>query len=231
MRYWLCGFCLLLSAAGIAVAQYDPVWETGVPDPQSIQVIGLANTDLDTQPELVYLDNTGELDQNQVFHFIDTRTGNVDWESDVFYHIYTDSLRPPRLEDIDHDGRAELLFVGQYDPEETFWFMYKFGGAGIKAPGYALARLPGLNQNFPNPMTHATRIDYTLPASTRVSLRIFDNAGRLVRTLVQGDDKPGRHLVRWDAKDDEGKPVAVGEYCYVLEAAGQRLVKKAVVVR
>jgi hypothetical protein len=220
-----------LCAAGIAAAQYDPVWETDVPDPQGVRVVGFANTDLDTQPELVYLDNSGELDQSQVFHFIDTRTGNIDWESDVFYHVYTDSLRPPRLEDIDHDGRAELVFMGQYDPEESFWFMYRFGGAGIAQPGYQLLRLPGLGQNAPNPMSHATRIEYSLPEKSKVSLRIYDQSGRLVRTLVQGDNKPGRYLVRWDAKDDKGKPVATGEYCYVLEAAGQRLVKKAVVVR
>lgn len=231
MRHPLCGWCLLFSIAGIAAAQYDPVWETEVPDPQGIRVIGFANTDLDTQPELIYLDNSGELDQSQAFHFLDTRTGDIEWNSDIFYHVYDDSLRPARLEDVDHDGRAELLFVGQYDPEETSWFMYKYGGSGIKTPGYELARLPALNQNFPNPMTHATRIEYSLPAPTRVSLHVYDLAGKLVRTLVEGEDKPGRHLVHWDARDNAGRAVALGEYYYMLEAAGQRLAKKTVVVR
>lgn len=231
MRYWLCGVCLLFTLLGIAVAQYDPVWETEVPDPLGVHVIGFANTDVDTQPELVYLDNSGGLDQYESFRFLDTRTGDIEWESDVFYRIYNDSLRPVRLEDIDHDGLAELLFVGQYDPEETFWFMYKAAASGIHSPPFELTRLPGLNQNFPNPMTHATRIEYSLPAPTRISLRVYDLAGKLVRTLVEGEDKPGRHLVRWDARDNAGRAVALGEYCYVLEAAGQRLVKKAVVVR
>src|SRR5262245_41958106 len=43
-----------------------------------------------------------------------------------------------------------------------------------------------LSPNQPNPFSQATRIRFALPHSDRVSLRVYDTRGGLVRTLADG---------------------------------------------
>jgi hypothetical protein len=66
--------------------------------------------------------------------------------------------------------------------------------------------------NYPNPFNPRTSIRYELPAAGPVELRIYDPAGRLVRTLETGEKGAGAHEVDWDGADDRGVPVAAGIY-------------------
>ncbi len=76
-----------------------------------------------------------------------------------------------------------------------------------------------LGPNFPNPFNPRTRIAYDAPTpGGRVALRIYDLAGRHVRTLVDGWATPGRHVVEWNGRTAAGETVAAGVYLYVLEA-------------
>jgi len=51
----------------------------------------------------------------------------------------------------------------------------------------------------------------------RVSLRIYDIAGRTVRTLVNGRLDAGAHQRVWDGRGDSGQRVAAGIYFYRLD--------------
>jgi len=51
----------------------------------------------------------------------------------------------------------------------------------------------GLGQNFPNPFNPVTVFRYSVPHRTRVTLRLYDVAGREVRTLVDAEREPGYH--------------------------------------
>jgi len=51
----------------------------------------------------------------------------------------------------------------------------------------------------PNPFNPSTELSYQLPAYSRVLLKIYDTAGREVRTLVDGWQKAGLHEVTFDA--------------------------------
>ncbi|RMF62199.1 MAG: choice-of-anchor D domain-containing protein, partial [Calditrichaeota bacterium] len=74
-----------------------------------------------------------------------------------------------------------------------------------------------LAQNFPNPFNPTTQIDYELPARANVTLAIYDIRGRLVRRLLDGEDKPsGTHSVFWDGKDASGNSVSSGVYFYAI---------------
>ena len=60
---------------------------------------------------------------------------------------------------------------------------------------------------------------YDLPRTERVTLRIFDVTGRLVRTLTdRALRQPGRHAVAWDGTNGAGNEVASGMYYYRLDA-------------
>ena len=77
----------------------------------------------------------------------------------------------------------------------------------------------GLAQNVPNPFNPVTRIRFdVVPGGARVTLRVFDVEGRLVRTLVDGFEAEGERTAVWDGSDSRGYPVASGLYFYRLEA-------------
>ncbi|MBX2992039.1 MAG: T9SS type A sorting domain-containing protein [Bacteroidetes bacterium] len=70
-----------------------------------------------------------------------------------------------------------------------------------------------LYQNYPNPFNPTTTIRYNLPSSLPVSLQVFDNLGREVRTLVHEVQESGPKSIRFDATG-----LAGGVYFYRLQA-------------
>ncbi len=90
-----------------------------------------------------------------------------------------------------------------------------------------IPRVFALSQNYPNPCGEFTIINYQLPKPSHTSLKIYDVAGRLVRTLVDERRKAGYYLARWDGKDTVGEKVASGIYFYRLSASPKRPVLPA----
>lgn len=70
-----------------------------------------------------------------------------------------------------------------------------------------------LHQNYPNPANSTTSIKFSLPESTDISLIIFDNTGRRVRTLVSGYYQAGDHIIITSVADLEP-----GNYFYNLRS-------------
>ncbi len=58
---------------------------------------------------------------------------------------------------------------------------------------------PELGESFPNPFNPVTRISYSIPKSSFVTLSVYDVSGRLVDRLVSDTRPAGQHLVEWDA--------------------------------
>lgn len=85
----------------------------------------------------------------------------------------------------------------------------------------------------PNPFNGTTAFVYDLPSMAPAALRIYDIAGRLVRTLVASNSgaKSGRHSAVWAGNDEAGRPVASGVYAAVLSSGGRRLVRKVVLAK
>jgi hypothetical protein len=89
-----------------------------------------------------------------------------------------------------------------------------------------------LYQNAPNPFNPETAIRYDVPApGGKVTLKVFDVSGRLVRTLVDGTQTAGRHTARWNGKNDEGQGVASGIYFCRMTAPGFTERRKLVLMR
>ena len=65
----------------------------------------------------------------------------------------------------------------------------------------------------------STSIGYNLEGpADNVTIRIADDAGNVIRTLVDGNPKQGNASISWDGKDDEGDQVAGGTYLLVPSA-------------
>jgi len=70
----------------------------------------------------------------------------------------------------------------------------------------------------PNPAPGAMSFSYTMARAGLVSIRVFDVAGRLVRTLIETKAEAGPHSVTWDARDENGRRVRSGVYFYRMRA-------------
>ncbi len=85
-----------------------------------------------------------------------------------------------------------------------------------------------------SPSRHGrTRIRYSLSGEARVSIYIYDFAGRLVRRLVDGEMRGrGEHGENWDGRDDGGEYVASGVYFYRIETdRGEKAFGKILVLK
>ncbi len=88
-----------------------------------------------------------------------------------------------------------------------------------------------LGQNYPNPFNPETFIEFALPQSSHVTIRIFNLVGEEIRKLVDETLAPGYHQVTWDGKDGAGHLMPTGVYLYKMQAANFVAVKKSVMVR
>jgi len=90
-----------------------------------------------------------------------------------------------------------------------------------------------LGQNYPNPFNPQTRVSYTVPDGSRapVSIRIYDVAGRLVRSLVDEPQSAGVYTIDWDGTNDRGTRVASGVYFYQLKWKGEAQTKKMILLK
>ena len=73
-----------------------------------------------------------------------------------------------------------------------------------------------LHQNHPNPFNSRTAISYSLLATSKVDLSIYNVTGQKIRTLVSREQKAGEHIFYWDAIG-----YASGIYFYKLMAKSQ----------
>ena len=99
---------------------------------------------------------------------------------------------------------------------------------GVRTP---LASAATLRQNYPNPFTASTEIEYTLPERASIALRVYDVRGRVVATLDQGSRANGPHRAVWDGTTSSGRPTPTGIYFYRLESGTSVLTRKLVVLR
>ncbi|HUU29016.1 MAG TPA: PQQ-binding-like beta-propeller repeat protein [archaeon] len=112
----------------------------------------------------------------------------------------------------------------------------KGNGKGKKGASLSAAKLISkmqLLQNNPNPFNPSTTISYSVPegASERITLKVYNLRGRLVRTLVQDVREAGNYTVFWDGTDETGRRVSSGVYFYRIQAGEFVQTRKMVLVK
>jgi hypothetical protein len=100
-------------------------------------------------------------------------------------------------------------------------------------------------QNIPNPFPNATDILYRIKGavdsrnpsilseglSEKVLLRIYDLAGREVRTLVDAEQESGIYRITWDGKNQRGEDLSSGIYFYQIKIGDLTATRKMVLLR
>ena len=83
-----------------------------------------------------------------------------------------------------------------------------------------------LEQNYPNPFNPSTTIEFSLPRSGHVRLKMFNMLGEVVTTLVNEELNVGTYTTQWNAAD-----VASGIYFYRLQAGDFVDMKKLLLLK
>jgi beta-glucanase (GH16 family) len=87
-----------------------------------------------------------------------------------------------------------------------------------------------LRSNVPNPFNAMTEIRFDLPAPGTYDITIFDITGKKV-TSFHGEGVVGVNSVRWDGRDDSGRPTASGAFFYRLDSGDFHETRKMVMVK
>ncbi len=86
-------------------------------------------------------------------------------------------------------------------------------------------------QNYPNPFNPMTTIEYHLKENARVTLKIYNVKGQVVRTLVDEPQTRGVKSVVWDGRNERGELQGSGIYIYRLKAGEFQQSRKMVLAR
>jgi len=104
------------------------------------------------------------------------------------------------------------------------------GNDQIVSEGYNLLQTAPsshrLGQSYPNPFNSSTIIEFDMPATETINMVILDVRGRVVRNLINNQERFGFQSVQWDAKNDDGDNVSSGVYFYQIRSSNFNAVGK-----
>jgi hypothetical protein len=83
-----------------------------------------------------------------------------------------------------------------------------------------------ISQNFPNPFNPTTVINYQLPVTSNVTLKVYNVLGKEVKTLVDGRQTAGIHSLEFN-----GDKLSSGVYFYSITAGAFHQVRKMALVK
>ena len=69
-----------------------------------------------------------------------------------------------------------------------------------------------LLQSYPNPFNPETTISYSIPEQSHVTMEIYNITGKRIVTLKDAQENAGNYSIRWNGRDDFGRPVSGGVY-------------------
>jgi hypothetical protein len=99
---------------------------------------------------------------------------------------------------------------------------------GAQAAGFQYS----LAQNHPNPFNPVTTINYSIAERGHVTLKVYNVAGQLVRTLVDDVQAPEAvKPVTWKGINNNGQPVSSGVYFYKLTSKDFTQTRKMVLLK
>jgi len=135
-------------------------------------------------------------------------------------------------------ARAEPLFSFQEEGVDTIQISLadQEGKLLLVDQKYESSCLPAkfsLYQNYPNPFNPSTCIQYFVGGDkpVKVSLKIYNVVGQLVKTLVDEEKSPGEYEEMWDSKNEKNEDVASGVYFYKLKISDYVETKRMVLLK
>ena len=158
----------------------------------------------------------------------------------VEMRIEADSIRVTPLDQFGRESFVSAMYhpsapnsfivLLDQNRERTPWFGVEKFGRGVSTgsdDGRASTPLEfRLEQNYPNPFNPLTRIRFSIPRSSAVSLKVFDSLGRCVAVLAEELMQPGSYERTLDAS-----ALAGGVYFYRLAATQYSHTNKLLILK
>jgi hypothetical protein len=93
-----------------------------------------------------------------------------------------------------------------------------------------------LNQNYPNPFNPSTMINYSVPKTSFITIKVYDILGREITTLVNEEKKSGNYNVEFSARGGSvfggnGSNLSSGIYFYRMQAGNFVETKKLILMK
>ena len=137
------------------------------------------------------------------------------------YQYRSSSLAPtPRTDTV------SVIVSNGFSDKELSWLVHVDDLTGIDVEEGDIPEDYQLSQNYPNPFNPSTRIKFSLPETTDVSLKVYDVLGKQIANLLSGELNAGNYSVAFNASGLSG-----GIYFYSLITNSFRSTKKLVVLK
>ncbi len=94
-----------------------------------------------------------------------------------------------------------------------------------------IAPIPQIQSNYPNPFNPSTTIEFSIPATGRTRVSIYNIKGQKVKDLINTELARGNHKLIWDGNDAHNRHVASGIYLLYLESGGRTSIRKAMLMK
>jgi hypothetical protein len=185
-------------------------WNNLGGDPRMPSAVGLTNMDdlNDPQPQpLIFSELDGTAD------FSDPYLADV---ADRYSFDTTANYRGAFVPDTPMDQQWTAGWTN-FDPNATEY-------VGVEDLDLPAAR--AAVTSYPNPFNPATTLQFSVPRTGNVSLKVYDVAGRVVADLHQGELNAGQFTVNFD-----GANLASGTYFARLQGDGFEAVQKMQLVK
>jgi hypothetical protein len=175
---------------------------------------------------------------NTVFKNASPCTSRGDYDNRAYFYIVTNTNGDSVLSTQDTSGtwHTETFANGPY--WVVIYASDPYGNSTADSQLVTVNNLIGVEEqgaqaggglaftSRPNPFHGDLDVSFFLPGEEQVTLRVYNSAGQLVRTLIAGVEPGGEHLLRWDAKE-----AGSGIYFLRLQAGSRTLTRRVLLLR
>lgn len=139
------------------------------------------------------------------------------------------------------DGAGNIYTTGffnstaDFDPNTSVFSLASVGSADVfvqKLNGNLTSVEPSLissgyalEQTYPNPANDVVNLQFTVPATEKVTIQVYNLEGQLVKT-VYNENASGTQNISFSTQE-----LPAGMYAYCMRTANQQLTKRMIIVK
>ena len=143
-----------------------------------------------------------------------------EWAKLGKYKFYSGNSGYVRLGDSSSIGGQAIIF------DAVKWIYVDSVQTDISEKNISLPNKFIVEQNYPNPFNPTTIIDYSIPQTSFVTLKIYDALGNEVASLINGQKSAGNYKIKFN-----GSKLSSGIYFYRLNAGNYSETKKMILMK
>ena len=157
-----------------------------------------------------------------------SKTDTIDSPAGVFtncYHFYFSGIQDYEWEEWFAPG-VGIVERRLHGFAFIDWYLDEVIITSLNEPKSNIIKSFFLYQNYPNPFNPSTTIEFSLPQSSFVTLKVYNILGDVVAMLVSEKLAAGKYKFEWDASG-----VSTGVYLYRIKAGEFQQLKKMVLMK